>query len=433
MSMDRQAGPENADSRARAGLGRRVGLRVVRALLMYVAPIAAIIGGAIGAVRLIETAPKAQRRPPTPEATLVRVVSVERTSTNAMVPVLGTVMPSQEVILQPRVSGEIVTLSPSFVPGGRFAGGDFILQIDPKDYELAIERARGDVAQAEYELKLENGYQDVAKREWELLNMQAEASDLDRELALRKPQLLKAKAALEAAKAALRDAELDLERTEIHAPFNCVVISENIDLGAQVTQQTQLGRLVGTDAYWVQAAVPVDQLRWIRFPNAQGEGGSAAAIRQELGTGVYGEWCGTVVRLLGDLEPQGRMARVLITVPDPLRLESPDDEAKLPLLIDAYVNVTVEGREVEDVIPIPRAAVRENDSLWIINDADELEIRESEVAWRNRTTVLVRSGIEEGERLVLSDLPAPVAGMALTVGDNGPTTMPPPALRVAED
>ncbi len=396
---------------------RGILLRLVRGLAKYLLPVVVIIAGIMGAVHLVRTAPEAQRRPPEGSAALVQVQTVGKVSMNAIVQAQGTVMPSQEVLLQPRVSGEIVELSPKFVPGGRFKAGEFILQIDQKDYKLAVERTKSQVAQAEYDLKLEQGHQEIARREWELLDMKDQASELDFELALRKPHLLKANAALEAAKAALRETELNLDRTTIRAPFTCVVRSKNIDLGAQVTPQTQLGMLVGTDRYWVRAAVPVDHLQWVRFPDEKGEGASRATIRQELGTGTQGEWCGVVVQLLGDLEPQGRMARVLISVPDPLHLDDSSGRS-LPMLIDAYVNVAIEGREVNDVVALPRATLREGRQVWIMNSEDKLEIRDVGIVWGNRDTVLVRSGLREGERLVVSDLPAPVEGMALALDED---------------
>jgi RND family efflux transporter MFP subunit len=378
-----------------------------------------IVGGVIGAVRLIETAPKAQRRPPTRQATLVQVEPAERIDTNAQVQAMGTVVPSKEVVLQPRVSGEIVELSPSLVPGGRFEAGEVMLRIDRSDYELAVERMKGQLANAQYELKLERGHQEIAEREWNLLGMQDEASEEDLELALRKPQLVKAEAALKSAEAALKEAELDLERTTIRAPFNCMVIEENIDLGAQVTVQTQLATLVGTDEYWVQASLPVDQLRWISFPGAENKCGSPVIIHQELGAGVQGEWAGQVVRLMGNLEPQGRMARVLISVPEPLD-PSETDGTSLPLLIEAYVKATIEGHPVSNIISLPRNVLREDRYVWVMNEQDQLDIREIDILRRNRDRLLVSAGIEEGERVVVSDLPAPVAGMALAIRGEEP-------------
>jgi RND family efflux transporter MFP subunit len=388
--------------------------RGIRALIMYLMPLVVIAGGVMGALRLYETGPQAKRRQPRKDDTLVEVAPLARTTARATVHVMGTVVASEEVVLQPRVSGEIVKLSPKFVPGGRFEAGEFILQIDPKDYELAVEQAQSQVAQAEYERKLEQGHQEIARHEWELLGAKDAASELDLELALRKPHLMKAEANVKAAEAALGDAQLDLDRTTIRAPFNAIVTTETVDVGAQVTPQTQLGMLVGTDEYWVRASIPVDQLHWIRFPDTHGKKGSPALVTQQLGSGIQGEWQGHVVRLLADLEPQGRMARVFVSVRNPLGSDA--SRNGLPLLIGAYVNVVIQGQTIDNVFELPRTALRDGDRVWIMNDEKQLEIRDVDIAWSNRDTVLVHAGLETGERLVVSDLPAPVAGMGLTLG-----------------
>lgn len=399
----------------RPGTMRRIGSTVV----IYLLPLIVITGGVLGAKHLYETGPRAKRRPPEKQATRVLVKTLTQTSENAIIHVMGTVIASKEVLLQPRVSGEIVKLNTKFVPGGRFEENEFILQIDPQDYELTVEKTRSQIAQAEYELKLEQGQQEIAQHEWNLLGTGDAASELDRELALRKPHLAKARAELTAAKAALQEAQLNLERTTIRAPFNSIVTEENVDIGAQVSPQTRLGTLVGTDEYWVRASVPVDELHWIRFPATRREEGSPAIVRQQLGNGTGNKWEGQVVRLVGDLEPQGRMARVLISVQNPLHPDVSEANG-IPLLIGAYVNVVIEGRRIENVVALPRTALRDGEKVWIMNDQGRLEIRDVAVIYRNRDTILVGSGITAAERLIVSDLPAPVAGMNLTLGNDLP-------------
>lgn len=402
-------------------LARSFGLmgRLVIGMLKYVVPLVVVVVGVKAAIHLYETGPKAERTPPPRREARVDVQPVSLTEVQAIIHAMGTVTPARQVELQPRVSGEVVRISPSLVPGGRFEAGDFMLQIDPADYELAVQRARSQIARARYELKLEKGHQEIARREWQLLDGEADATAQGRELALRQPHLERAEAELKAAEAGLREAELQLERTTIHAPFPCIVLEEHVDLGTQVTTQTRLARLVGTDVYWVRAAVPVDELPWIRFPDEKGEGGSPVTIRQQLDGVRSSQWQGSVLRIMGDLEPQGRMARVLISVEDPLG-QTASDGRGMPLIIGAYVNVTIEGRDIENAYAIPRSVLREGRSVWLMNDHRRLEIRDVDIVWQSRDTVLVRDGLNAGERLVVSDIPAPVQGMGLTLGDEAP-------------
>jgi len=385
---------------------------LVRGVFKYFLPLVVIAGGSIGAVHLVRTGPKAKQRIPEKSATLVKVQQANHSDELVKIYAMGTVVAAQEVVLQPRVSGQIIKINPVFIPGGFFKADEMIFQIDPRDYELALEQSRSQVARARYEIKMEQGHQDIAKREWELLGVK-DASELDRELALRKPHLEMANASLAAALAAEQKAKLDLQRTTIRAPFNGIITSKNVDLGAQVTPQTPLATIVGTDEYWVQVSVPVDQLKWITFPNPDNQQGSLVHIYQQNGAEVTNTRTGRVLRLMGDLEPQGRMARVLVTVRDPLDLQKPDNEKRVPLLIGSYVNTVIEGAKLQNVISVPRSVLRDGKNIWIMNANNELDIRQVDIAWKGRNTVFIRDGIQNGEQLVVSDLPAPVVGMRL--------------------
>ena len=120
---------------------------------------------------------------------VVQVETVQPSAYQIVVTAMGTVIPDREIVLKPRVSGEIVEIHPEFTEGGILKKGMKVLQIDPKDYELNLAQKQSAVTDAEYALKLELGHQEVAKREWELLNGTNPAQDMEKELALRKPHL----------------------------------------------------------------------------------------------------------------------------------------------------------------------------------------------------------------------------------------------------
>ena len=375
-------------------------------------PLILLLLGVAGAFYFVKTRQKPRQKPLMPTSALVETVPVELSRQRIVVHAMGQVVPAQEIVLQAQVSGEVIWISEEFLPGGMLKAGDRVVHLEPRDYQLAIEQRRSEVVRAEHEMKLERGHQEVARHEWELLNAGADASDLDLELALRKPHLKKAQAAVAASRAALENAKLDLDRTEVKAPFNAFVGSKNVDLGAQVGLQTQLGHLVGTDECWVQVSVPVDRLAWITIADGPQQQGSTANVICHTSGSEYVERQGYAGRLLGELEPEGRMARVLVVVKDPLDLNSPASQRR-PLLIGAYVEVLIEGKELENVISIPRTALRDNETVWVMDDADKLAIRPVEVSWRDKERVLIGGGLQDGERLVVSNIAAPIAGIAL--------------------
>ena len=137
--------------------------------LKVVIPAMIIILAAAGAYATVATAPKAKKRKPVAMQPTVETQRIAMQDQRIWVPVMGTVTAARQITLEARVSGEVESVSPTFVPGGYFKQGDEILTISPVDYELALSEVRATVTNAEYSLKVENGYQNVSAREWDLL------------------------------------------------------------------------------------------------------------------------------------------------------------------------------------------------------------------------------------------------------------------------
>ena len=393
-------------------------LRVVRGIVTgFLLPLLVIGGGAAVAYHFWKTKPKAERKIPPHQAKIVDVEEVLFAPHRIVVEAMGTVRPARSVDLRPRVSGEVVAMSDEFFPGGRFREGDALLRIDPSDYELAVAQRENDVARAEANITIEEGRQAIAKREFELLG--EGVSERDRDLVLRKPQLRTVEAALGTARAALARAKLDLERTRIAVPFNCLVRTRDVNLGAQVSVTGRLATLVGTDDWWIETTVPVDRLRWIRIPKTLDEPGAAVTIEHESAWGAGVTRAGAVLRLAGDIEERGRMAKLLISVRDPLALGA-ESEGLPSFLIGEYVEVRIEGTVIENAAVVNRERVRDGDRVWVMNAEDRLEIRRIGIVWAGREIVLVREGLAPGDRIVVTDLAAPVEGMPLRVAGAEP-------------
>ena len=125
---------------------------------------------------------------------------------------------------------------------------------------------------------------------------------------------------------------------------------------------------------------------------------------------------GTVVELLGDVTENGRMAQILVSIADPLELEKPA-KVRRPLLLGEYVRVEIEGPELHDVIAVPRDAIREGTRVWVKNAENELEIRPVEVVLSRKDTVLISQGLQDGEAIITSQVPAAIPGLLLQTVD----------------
>jgi len=384
--------------------------RFPRSLRRVLLPLAIVVGGMGIAVALIKTGPQAKRKSPVRRAQVVAVRAVRFSDQPTAVEAMGTIKAAREIALHARVSGQIIEVHDAFVPGSNFLVGQVLVRIDPTDYELAVQQRMSDVARTRSAYQLEAGQQEVARREVELAG--DGIPDETRDLVLRRPQLESAKAALAAAEASLERAELDRERTQVAVPFNALLRTRHVDIGSQVNTSTPLVTLVGTDAYWVEVLLPVDQLKWLHIPRSVTGGGSKARVYNKATWGPERYRSGRVIRLEGAVESEGRMARLIVSIDDPLALRPENVDAPV-MLLGTYVRVELEGKRLNAVAAIERSVLRDGNHVWIMNADDRLEIRPVEILFQGRETVLVKSGISDGEQLVTTDLSAPVQGMPL--------------------
>ena len=376
----------------------------------------AILTVAAGIVYVIRsTEPTAQKGDVTRRsAALVDVVEVARGDHRPEIVVLGTVEASRDVELSPRVAGEIVAMAPSFEPGGLVDRGTVLVTIDPADYRNTLAVRRSELREARASLAIEEGRRTVAEREFALLDETIDEGN--RALVLREPQIESAKARVDAAIAAVEQAELDLRRTEVRAPFDAQVLTRDVDLGSQIAPGDRLARLVGVDEAWVVATVPMRTLPRVRF-ESDGGAGSRVRVRDRTAwePGVFRE--GRLTRLIGTVDDRTRLARVLITIDDPMARATDAP----PFLLGTVVETRIEGRILEDVVRLDRALLREGDTVWVFADG-KLEIRPVRVEFRDAEHAFVAEGLEGGERIVTTNLATVTDGIELRLERDGDGT-----------
>ncbi len=377
-------------------------------------PVVALVCGVGITYHLLHTKPKAYPGKPTPAAVLVEVEQVQSGIQQTSITAMGEIIAAREIDLKPRVSGEITAVSKEFIPGGFFKEGEDLLSIDRTDYELVVRRLTTELTKAENDLALEMGNQRIARQEYSLLN--EKVTESEKNLILRQPQLEKLKATREAVETELDQARLNLERTQVKAPFNGVLVSQQVNKGAKVNESSVLGTFVGTDTFWLKLSIPPNQLQWLNIPLNSEEKGSKVRIFAQVGsTEIYRE--GEVIRLIASLEEKGRMAQLLVRIDDPLS-RLPENSDKPQMLLGAYVKAEIEGRAIQSGISLDRAYIHDNNTVWIMDKNGMLDIRPVEILFRDRDTVVIDSGLENGERLVTSTLSSPISGTPLRLQRN---------------
>ena len=92
-------------------------------------------------------------------------------------------------------------------------------------------------------------------------------------------------------------------------------------------------------------------------------------------------------------------------------VDAPLRGAGVPLLPEAFVEVAIEGREVDGVYAVPRSAVVDGNRVWLAGPGDELVLRSLEIGWREGDALFATGGLAPGDRIVLTPMARPVEGM----------------------
>ncbi len=373
-----------------------------------------VVVGAIGAYTLYASKAKPETKTPTESIPLVRVMPVELQQLRLSVNSQGTVSPRTESVLASEVAGRVIWVSPSFVSGGFFERGELLVRVDAEDYREAVVRARASVTQAELRLASEVAEAELARKEWEQLG-EGEASPLT----LREPQLADARATVEASIAALGQTERSLERTKILAPYAGRVRSANVDFGGWVAPGSSLATIYAVDLAEIRLPIADDQLAFLDLPlGYRGErrrGKPPEVILHAEFAGRTHEWRGTIVRTEGEIDPKSRLVHAVAQVDNPYG-RGPDPD-RPPLAVGMFVEAEILGRVAEDVAVVPRAALRGKDRILIVDEDDRLRFREVDVLRSTREEVIVRSGLDQGDRVCLSPLSAVTDGMRVKPAD----------------
>jgi len=402
-------------------------------------------------VTLIKSPPHVPRAEPETLAPVVGTANLVPKNESVFVKAFGNVIPSRAIDVIPEVNGRVIELHDHMEPGGIIGTGETLVKIDPIDYEinvaqweaeLEVARNEAERLQANVEASKGRGEQldvEIAYLQWnsdrlsrlaeqaqaaqseardartQLDSRKAERDTLNSEIAAQEKAVDTARARIRVAERQLESARLALERTEIKAPFDAIVMMENVETGQLVGSQSMIARLAATDEFWAEAAIPVARLKDVRFKLENENDPSDVSIRLAAGGATSIERHGVALRPLGNLDPLGRMARVVVSIEDPLGLKMRETKVARRVLLGSYVRVQIESTQLNDVYSIPRKALRENDRVWVRDAEGELAIRPVQIVWRRQDDVLVRNAFQPGDDLVTTHLSSVVPGMPLRI------------------
>lgn len=348
----------------------------------------------------------------------VDVAEVVREDLRVQIQAQGTVSPLRSSSLLAEVSGRIVEVADHFNVGGFVAEGDMLLRVDPRDYETNLLRARAAVESAESALAQERGRAQVAEREWKKLPAGSQRSDEARDLYLRKPQLEQAESQLLAAQADLNTAQDNLDRTVVRAPYAALIKAKHSDLGQFVATGSPLADIFAIEAAEVRLPIPQSRLDFLELPEVNGDQeGSVIDLYTDVG-GVVKHWTAHLQRTEGVFDERSRALYAVARIDDPYGLHR---DGRDPLRVGTFVNANITGRELRDVIALPRYLLRAGNSIWVINEDNLLRNRSVTTLRTGGDVIYIRDGLEEGELVSLTLLDSSFEGSEVIIQSRTPT------------
>ena len=366
----------------------------LKRLLPLVILVGAVVLGLL-MVALREEVPRQAKVQPRP---MVDVVTVSRGPVQLSIESQGTVQPKRRIELISEVTGRIIEVSEQLVNGGLVREGEVLLRVDPIDYQLAVAEAKAALADASLKLKEE---QAEFKRgtAYKASNKQASTQSL------RQPKLLQVQAQYDAAGEQLRQAERDLDNTEVKVPFDAIIDNKNIDLGQYVSTGAVLMSLLGTGTAEIRLPMTAHDIGFVAPAVLDSGVWPAVELRARLGK-LDLSWQGKLVRSERRVDELTRVYYLVAEVDDPYGL----DTDKTPLTVGLFVDATLAGVVVEEASELPRSALHLDRFIYLVKEG-LLVKREVEVLRRDARSIVIGEGLEAGERVILTRLDLMVDGM----------------------
>lgn len=374
-----------------------------RKILMFTLPVIVLVIALASAYALVITKPVPEQLETPESTTAIRVLTVNPGRLQLYVHSQGSVVPRTQSELIPEVSGRVQWISPSLVTGGYFKEGEVLLQIDDRDYRSKVDRSKATIKRTRAED--EHARFELKRLQQLVKNKLTSQSQL--ESALRTRRI--AEAALQDSEIALVQTQRDLWRTELRAPFTGLVRNEKVDLGQFVSRGQSIASLYASDFVEVRLPIADKQLAYLDLPLGHwgefAEEDSPSVILSAFYGGKYYQWQGRLVRTEAEIDMKSRMINVIARVDSSQNLDQP------PLPIGLFVKAEIEGRWVDNIVTLPRAAMRNGNQVLVVDNESRLRFRDVELFRFDQDEVLIKAGLKPGELVNISPIQTVVDGM----------------------
>lgn len=368
-------------------------------ILKWALPFVALSVGIAGFAGINAMAQEPEKKEVVDTRPVVKVEPVAANDHQVMINSYGEVRPLESTYLSAQVSGEVVSWHPNFVAGGIVARGETLFSIEKDNYQAAVLHAEAELAQAQAQLIEEQAQAQVAEDEAKRFPGKERTA-----LFLREPQVLSAQASVKSAQARLKRAQRDLDNCEVTAPYDALVVNREIGVGQYINMGTQVAELNNIET--AEVIIPIAGFDSVFLPERV-KGITATVIK----TGLHGFTREAVIdRDLGVVDNATRMSSLVVRIEDPYGLVNKQHAIKY----GSYVQVSFAGTTLQNIYRLPQELVN-NQTVWIVNDEQQLEPRKVKVIREEGEYFYISDGLEANDQLVLTLPEYPQKGMAVKI------------------
>lgn len=380
-------------------------------IVIIIAPVLLIMLAVIIAFSMVSARPELTPKAVKKEPPLVEVKIIKLEDIQLVIKSQGNVTARNRTDLTSEVNGRIQWVSEKFFNGQVVKGKDILLKIDPTDYQAALADARASLSDVELNFEQEKIRAQQAAEDWVLVNQDLNSAS---ELTLRKPQLDRARAQVDAAAQKVKQAEQNLSRTKIRAPFSGIINGKFVDLGQYVTIGTPITTLLGTETVEVRLPISASEFGFL-----DSKAKAKVELSNDLGKRLQ-RWQGYISRVENQVDAITRVYYVVAAVEDPygLNLGLSSDIKSFqtdPLRLGLFVDASITGITVLQAVRLPRIALVNQNTVYIVDDNNKLQRREVNILRAEPGYTIIDQGLENGDRVVLTKLDLMTNGMDVSV------------------
>ncbi|MCH2060057.1 MAG: efflux RND transporter periplasmic adaptor subunit [Verrucomicrobiales bacterium] len=335
--------------------GASLSLRILGWLL----PVLIVGAGVVTFLLLYEPRDRLKKPSGASRGLKTRVVELQVEDYTSSVETSGIVRAHNEVTLTSQVPGRIVSIAPQFEDGAFFKKGEVLVQLEEADFAAAVASGEAQLAQASAGYAQEKARAAQARRNWEDLGYEDEPN----ELVLRLPQLREAEARVGAAKTQLEQARRNLKRASVVAPFDGRVRQRLAGISQAVNGGTPLGKIFAVDFAEVRLPISSVDMGFLELPEDRDDPPVEVTLSDAIDESNQTRWKAEVVRTEGALDQNSLELFAIARISDPFGRKS----GMPSLRIGQPVLASVPGKVLEDVIKVPRAAVRQLKRIYVVD------------------------------------------------------------------